>query len=84
LYSPLNPPLLSTTEFGGHYLKANHAEYYDRLMAIRERGDWEGWLRFPLREVAQPSAPANETARASFDCVTSNEASLRPTQMHSK
>jgi len=46
-----------------HYLKANRAEYYDRLTAIRERGDWEGWLRFFLRGVAQVSAQANETAR---------------------
>lgn len=46
-----------------HYLKANRAEYYDRLTAIRERGDWEGWLRFFLRGVAQVSVQANETAR---------------------
>jgi len=46
-----------------HYLKANRAEYYDRLTAIRERGDWEGWLRFFLRGVAQVSAQASETAR---------------------
>ena len=46
-----------------HYLKANRTEYYDRLTAIRERGDWEGWLRFFLRGVAQVSLQANETAR---------------------
>ena len=46
-----------------HYLKANRAEYYDRLTAIRERGDWEGWLRFFLRGVAEVSLQANETAR---------------------
>lgn len=46
-----------------HYLKANRTEYYDRLTAIRERGDWEGWLRFFLRGVAQVSVQASETAR---------------------
>ena len=47
-----------------HYLKANRTEYYDRLTAIRERGDWEGWLKFFLRGVAQVSLQASETARS--------------------
>ncbi|HEX5120311.1 MAG TPA: Fic family protein [Pseudonocardiaceae bacterium] len=34
-----------------HYLKLRRAEYYDRLMAIRFQGDWEGWLRFFLAGV---------------------------------
>jgi len=46
------------------YLKRNRAEYYDRLMAIRERGDWEGWLRFFLRGVAETAAEATATAKA--------------------
>jgi len=28
-----------------HYLKQHRASYYDRLMAIRFAGDWEGWLQ---------------------------------------
>jgi Fic family protein len=55
----LSRPLL----YISHYLKANRAEYYDRLTAIRLRGDWEGWLRFFLRGVADVSAQASETAR---------------------
>lgn len=55
----LSRPLL----YLSHYLKANRTEYYDRLMAIRQRGDWEGWLRFFLRGVAEVSAKANDTAR---------------------
>lgn len=46
------------------YLKAHRTEYYDRLTAIRERGDWEGWLRFFLRGVAETAEDATETARA--------------------
>ena len=45
------------------YLKAHQAEYYDRLMAIRLSGDWEGWLRFFLRGVFQVSQAASVTAR---------------------
>ena len=40
------------------------AEYYDRLMAIQEDGDWEGWLRFFLLGVASTAEEATETARA--------------------
>ncbi|MFN8619088.1 MAG: Fic family protein [Dehalococcoidia bacterium] len=49
------------------YLKENRAEYYDRLTAIRRRGDWEGWLRFFLRGVAQTAAEATETAQRIFE-----------------
>lgn len=46
-----------------HFFKANHSEYYARLMAVREDGDWEGWLTFFLRGVAETSADATETAK---------------------
>ena len=46
------------------YLKAHRSEYYDRLMAVRTSGDWEGWLRFFLRGVAEVSVAATQTARA--------------------
>ena len=38
----LSQPLLYLSVF----LKQNRTEYYDRLMAVRLRGDWEGWLEF--------------------------------------
>jgi Fic family protein len=46
-----------------HYFKRRRQEYYDRLQAIRERGDWENWLAFFLRGVTEVSAEATETAR---------------------
>lgn len=46
-----------------HYLKAHRQEYYDRLQAVRDSGDWEGWLAFFLRGVSDVSAQATETAR---------------------
>jgi len=46
------------------YLKAHRAEYYDRLMAVRNEGNWEGWLKFFLRGVAQTSLQATRTARS--------------------
>jgi Fic family protein len=56
----LERPLLYLSLF----LKRRRQEYYDRLTAIRERGDWEGWVRFFLEGVAQVSREATETAKA--------------------
>ena len=55
----LGRPLL----YLSHYLKEHRAEYYDRLMAIRTDGDWEGWLKFFVRGVYEVSRAATETAR---------------------
>lgn len=46
-----------------HYFKRHRQAYYDHLQAVRGRGDWEGWLAFFLRGVAEVSAEATETAR---------------------
>ena len=48
---------------GSHYLKQHRAQYYDRLMAIRFAGDWEGWLRFFLTGIAEVAQEAEATAR---------------------
>jgi Fic family protein len=46
-----------------HYFKRHRQEYYDRLQAVRDAGDWEGWLGFFLRGMTDVSAQATETAR---------------------
>ncbi len=55
----LQKPLL----YLSHYFKLHRAEYYDRLMAVRNDGNWEGWLKFFLRGVAEVSEDATSTAR---------------------
>lgn len=45
------------------FFKRNRLEYYDRLQRVRDSGDWEGWLEFFLRGVAEVSDEARETAR---------------------
>ena len=45
------------------YLKARRTEYYDRLMAVRLSGDWEGWIKFFLQGVFEVSQAATATAR---------------------
>jgi Fic family protein len=56
----LQRPLL----YLSHYFKRHRAQYYDRLTAVRNDGDWEGWLRFFLVGVAGVSVQATDTARA--------------------
>ncbi len=46
-----------------HFFKQRRQDYYDHLQAIRDRGDWEGWLEFFLQGVLEVSAQATETAR---------------------
>ena len=55
----LSRPLLYLSLF----LKRNRIEYYDRLTAVRTHGDFEGWIKFFLRGVAEISLEATETAR---------------------
>jgi len=58
--SVLHRPLLYLSLF----LKRHRAEYYDRLTAVREAGNWEGWLRFFLRGTVEAAEEATRTAVA--------------------
>jgi Fic family protein len=59
-----NDILLKPVLYISHYFKGNRSEYYERLQAIRDKGDWEGWLKFFLSGIAAVSLEATETARA--------------------
>jgi Fic family protein len=49
--------------YPSHYFKRYRAEYYDRLQATRDPGEWEGWLKFFLRGVSSAADEAANTAR---------------------
>lgn len=53
-----------------HYFKKNRQEYYERLQAVRDNGDWEQWIKFFLRGIWFASQEATDTAR---DIVTLRE-----------
>ena len=55
----LNSPLL----YLSFYLKKHRTEYYNWLMKVREKGDWEGWLKFFLTGVIEVSQEAFRTAK---------------------
>ena len=71
----LQRPLL----YLSHYLKRHRAEYYDRLMAIRNDGDWEGWLKFFLRGVHEVSHQATDTSRAILELRERNRQTIAET-----
>jgi len=54
----LQQPLLYLSLF----FKQHRAEYYDRLDAVRLKGDWLGWLRFFLEGVDKTAGQAADTA----------------------
>lgn len=55
----LRRPLLYLT----YFFKRQRANYYERLQAVRDRGDWEGWVEFFLSGVAEVAEQAGDTAR---------------------
>ncbi len=57
--SVLHKPVL----YLSHYFRKHRQEYYDRLQSVRDEGNWEGWIGFFLRGVAEVSQEAAETAR---------------------
>lgn len=59
------------------YLKANRAEYYDRLTAIRSHGHWEAWVAFFLRGVSQTARAATHTAQAIVALRDSHRGEMR-------
>lgn len=55
----LKKPLL----YLSYYFKKHRNEYYDRLQAVRDQGDWERWMQFFFEGVREVAAQATETAK---------------------
>lgn len=68
----LRKPLL----YLSYYFKLHRTEYYDRLMAVRVKGDWEGWLKFFLRGIVQTAREATATAERIFELRESHRAAI--------
>ena len=58
------------------YLKGHRAAYYDRLTAVRNDGDWEGWIKFFLKGVREVSDDATETARRIVELRENSRATI--------
>jgi Fic family protein len=56
----LSQPLLYLSIF----IEKNRTEYYDRLLAVTQKGDWEGWILFFLDGVHEQAEDAVERIHA--------------------
>lgn len=52
-------PLLYLSAF----FEKNRREYYERLLAVSQKGDWENWIKFFLRAVAHQSKDAIDNSK---------------------
>ena len=68
----LSQPLLYLSLF----FKQHRAEYYRRLDAVRNEGDFEGWLQFFLEGVAVVAGQAVTTTRELFALVAADRAKV--------
>lgn len=50
-----------------HYFRRHQQAYYNCLQAVRDHGDWEGWLSFFLDGVAAVANEATEVSRRIVD-----------------
>ncbi len=71
-WGQLSEPLM----YPSGYLKQHQAEYHRRLSAIRDGGDWEGWLHFFLEGVASAAAEAERGIVAIASLVTADRRRL--------
>ncbi|CAN5190851.1 hypothetical protein BH11CYA1_BH11CYA1_47920 [soil metagenome] len=69
----LSQPLL----YLSHFLKGNQFEYYRRLDAIRQDGDWEGWIKFFLNGVIRVSDQAIKNAENLISLSAAHHQQLR-------
>lgn len=62
----LRKPLLYLSAF----FERNRYEYYARLLAVNQHGDWDGWVKFFLRGVREQAADAANRAKQLQDLQT--------------
>lgn len=53
--------LSSPALYISYFLKKNRIEYYDRMTEVRTKGNYEQWIKFFLRAVAESAEDAIET-----------------------
>ena len=71
----LKKPLL----YLSHYFKQNRLEYYDRLMAIRDNGDFESWIKFFLKGIIYVADEAAETSHKIINLQNEDKARINKT-----
>lgn len=55
--------LASPLLYLSYYFKLHRTEYYDRLMDVRKKGNWEEWIKFFLRGVSETADESTSSAK---------------------
>jgi len=64
------------------YFKAHRQTYYDLLQQVRTEGDWESWIAFFLRGVAEVADGASRTAHQLLTLFDADRTSLESEGRH--
>lgn len=62
LYLLENKVIKTPALYISYYLKQNRIEYYDRMMAVRDTGNYEQWIKFFLEAIYKSGKSAIDTA----------------------
>lgn len=62
------------------YFKKNRADYYNHLQEIREKGDWEKWIKFFLIGVIDTSEQAVQTIQLVLKLFQEDEQKINDTE----
>lgn len=57
-----------------YFLKKNRVEYYDRMTEVREKGNYEQWIKFFLQAIVESAEDATETVDELINLHKSNAA----------
>lgn len=69
--------LNSSALYISYFLKRNRIEYYDRMTEVRNKGDYEQWIRFFLQAVYECAADAIATIDKLTALHEKNEAAIQ-------
>ncbi len=83
LFLMQNQAVSSPILYLSYYLKSNRIEYYDRMAEVRRTGNYEQWIKFFLRGVAETASDATETIDILTALHYKNEKLLAETQRNS-
>jgi len=72
----LTQPLLYLSAF----IEQFRDEYYERLLAVSQKGDWRGWIDFFLRGIARAAQDAISDGRKILEIHAEYQAALRATK----
>jgi len=76
----LKKPLL----YLSHYFKQNRPEYYEKLMAARDEGDLESWVKFFLKGVVYVGNEACETSHKILNLQFENKNRINETYRNTR